>query len=260
MESFKNKLSMDDRLARIESFDYLPIKGPVRMKDPDVVFSNFEYWGQDANRRPTHPLRLIFGRCVGEGRRELIPKHSIKTRNFIGNTTMDPTLSLLMANLILVKNGDLVLDPFVGTGSLLVAAAEFGGYVLGGDIDYLTIHGRSRPSRVGQKKRAVGENVASNFAQYGLAARYLDVAVCDSSRPPWRFKGLDAIVTDPPYGIREPTTRVGTTKEEVVITEEQLPHHIPQKVRGTMYVHNDPKIDLHIRRLNMASVKFTWTC
>ena len=37
---------------------------------------------------------------------------------------MDPTLSLLMANLTGVKDGDLVLDPFAGTGSILLAAAQ----------------------------------------------------------------------------------------------------------------------------------------
>ena len=71
-----------------------------------------------------------------------------------------------MLKLFQVSGGSLVLDPFVGTASLLIAAAEFGkmscfervykqklpgGLVLGADIDYLTLHARSRPSRVGQK-------------------------------------------------------------------------------------------------------------
>lgn len=34
-----------------------------------------------------------------------------------------------------VKKGDLVYDPFVGTGSILVAAAHFGGHTIGADID-----------------------------------------------------------------------------------------------------------------------------
>lgn len=55
---------------------------------------------------------------------------------------MEATLSLLMANQAMVKPGDLVFDPFVGTGSLLVAAAKFGGYVMGSDIDYLMLHGK----------------------------------------------------------------------------------------------------------------------
>merc|ERR1719341_2097858 len=55
---------------------------------------------------------------------------------------MDPELSLLMANLAQVSTGSLVLDPFVGTASLLITAADFGGLVLGADIDYLTLQGR----------------------------------------------------------------------------------------------------------------------
>lgn len=64
---------------------------------------------------------------------------------------MDPQLSLLMANQAKIKNGDIVLDPFVGSGSLLVAGAEFGGYVFGTDIDFLMLHARTRPSRISQK-------------------------------------------------------------------------------------------------------------
>lgn len=64
---------------------------------------------------------------------------------------MDPQLSLLMANQARIRDGDLVLDPFVGSGSLLVAASQFGGYTLGTDIDYLMLHARTRPSRISQK-------------------------------------------------------------------------------------------------------------
>lgn len=64
---------------------------------------------------------------------------------------MDPQLSLIMANQALVQKGDIVLDPFVGTGSLLVAASHFGGYTIGTDIDFLMLHGRTRPTRISQK-------------------------------------------------------------------------------------------------------------
>lgn len=40
---------------------------------------------------------------------------------------MDAQLSLLMANQAQVLPGDVLLDPFVGSGSLLVAAGHFGG-------------------------------------------------------------------------------------------------------------------------------------
>ena len=34
-----------------------------------------------------------------------------------------------------VQKGDLVYDPFVGTGSILVAAAHLGAHTIGADID-----------------------------------------------------------------------------------------------------------------------------
>lgn len=60
---------------------------------------------------------------------------------------MDAQLSLLMANMARLRPGDLVLDPFVGSGSLLVAAASCGAMVIGADIDYLMLHGKTRPTR-----------------------------------------------------------------------------------------------------------------
>lgn len=60
---------------------------------------------------------------------------------------MDALLSLLMVNLGHVRKDSLVLDPFVGTGSLLVAAAVMGGYVIGTDIDYLMLHAKTRPTK-----------------------------------------------------------------------------------------------------------------
>lgn len=80
----------------------------------------------------------------------MIQKLSLKTRKFIGTTSMDPQLSLIMANQAQVKNGDIILDPFVGTGSLLVAASQFGGFIMGTDIDYMMLHARTRPTRINQ--------------------------------------------------------------------------------------------------------------
>jgi len=176
VEVFNKKLANEEKISRIEmlmdsSGGALPFKGAVSLNSPDVTLYYLEFWGLDPNKEPEHPEQILLGRKIGDGRRESIRKLSIKTRKFIGNTTMDPELSLLMANLAQVSGGSLVLDPFVGTASLLIAAAEFGGLVLGADIDYLTLHARSRPSRVGQKVRAVDENMAANFHQYGLASR-----------------------------------------------------------------------------------------
>jgi len=112
---------------------------------------------------------------------------------------MDPLLSLIMANLACIKEGSLVYDPFVGTGSLLVASAVMGGHVIGSDIDFLMVHGRTRSSRANQVKRGEGESVRANLEQYGVGHKYIDILVADASRQ--LFRGdhgvqFDAIVTD----------------------------------------------------------------
>ena len=199
IESFNKKVSGQERHDKIESLSYLPLQGPVNLSNPAVTFCYLEFHGFDQNNLPEEPEKIMFGRLVGGGQRDRIRKLDIKKRKFIGNTTMDPQLALLMANIGKVSEGSTVLDPFVGTGSLLVAAAEFGGFVVGSDIDYLMLHARTRPSRVGQKRRAEDESMLANFEQYGLAHRYLgviasDFSICPLREQPW----LDCIITDPP--------------------------------------------------------------
>jgi tRNA (guanine10-N2)-methyltransferase len=50
-------------------------------------------------------------------------KYDLKKRHYIGPTSLDHTLAIIMANVSHVKKGSVVLDPFVGTASLLVLSA-----------------------------------------------------------------------------------------------------------------------------------------
>lgn len=187
-----------------QALEYLPFEGTVSLKTPQHVFCLLEDYGTDPNNIPEHPDYVYFGRWVScislfglsyenywtpnlilpphpsslqiaDGQRDLIRSHSVKNRHFIGNTSMDAGLSLIMSNHAKVKKNDFVFDPFVGTGenllffyflthvhgslgnasvntftflalcvpgSLLIACSQFGAYVCGGDIDYNTIHGK----------------------------------------------------------------------------------------------------------------------
>lgn len=151
VESYNKHFLQKEKIDRIESLDYIPVEGDVSLKNPDVKWYYIEYYGMKSTNVPEQPDHIIFGKWVilynpiiifllfkidatlfqiTDGNRTLINELSLKTRKFIGNTSMDPTLSLLMSNQALVKNGDLVFDPFVGSGSLLVAAAKCGGKLL----------------------------------------------------------------------------------------------------------------------------------
>ncbi|XP_027704411.1 tRNA (guanine(10)-N2)-methyltransferase homolog isoform X2 [Vombatus ursinus] len=197
IHTFNKTLTQEEKVKRIDALEFLPFEGKVNLKDPQHVFSILEDYGLDPNHIPEKPLNIYFGRWIADGQRELIESYSVKKRHFIGNTSMDAGLSFIMANHGKVKENDIVFDPFVGTGGLLIPSAHFGAYVCGTDIDYNTIHGLGKASRKNQKWRGPDENIKANLRQYGLEKYYLDVLIADASKPSWR-KGLffDAIITD----------------------------------------------------------------
>ncbi|XP_032373797.1 tRNA (guanine(10)-N(2))-methyltransferase TRMT11 [Etheostoma spectabile] len=227
--TFNKTLEFADRIKRIDAMEFLPFEGTVSLKSPQHCFCLLEDYGTDPNNIPEHPNYIYFGRWIADGQRELIRSHSVKNRHFIGNTSMESGLSFIMANHAKVSENDLVFDPFVGTGSLLVACSHFRAYVCGMDIDYNTIHGRGRSSRKDQKWRGPDENIRANLRQYGTEEMYVDVMVSDASKPVWRKAALfDAIITDPPYGIRESTRRTGSHKDvtrspDVFYAESHVP-------------------------------------
>ncbi|KAK5619121.1 tRNA methyltransferase 11 [Crenichthys baileyi] len=215
VDTFNKTLSFEERIKKIDAMDYLPFEGTVSLKDPQHIFCLLEDYGMDPNIVPEQPNYIYFCRWIADGQRELIRSYSVKNRHFIGNTSMDAGLSFIMANHAKVKENDLVFDPFVGTGSLLVSCSHFGAYVCGTDIDYNTIHGKGRSSRKNQKWRGPDENIRANLRQYKTENMYVDVMVSDASKPVWRNAALfDAIITDPPYGIRESTRRTGSHKDK----------------------------------------------
>ncbi|XP_058950203.2 tRNA (guanine(10)-N2)-methyltransferase homolog [Pocillopora verrucosa] len=216
IESFNKKLSINQQRELIDQFQFLPFQGCVNLTAPDNLFALLLDYGDDPNEAPPSPQRLFFGRLVGHGQRHLFKQYSLKTRRFIGNTSMDPQLSFLMANQGQVRSGNLVFDPFVGTGSVLVACAHFGAHVMGSDIDYTLLHGRGRSSRAERKGQWRGrdENFRANFAQYGLDSYFVDILIADAGRLGLREIPLfDAIITDPPYGIREGARKLDTNME-----------------------------------------------
>ncbi|XP_034621618.1 tRNA (guanine(10)-N2)-methyltransferase homolog isoform X2 [Trachemys scripta elegans] len=227
IHAFNKTLTQEEKIKRIDALEFLPFEGKVNLKNPEHIFWILEDYGMDPNNIPEEPLDLYFGRWIADGQRELIESYSVKRRHFIGNTSMDACLSFIMANHGRVKANDVVFDPFVGTGGLLISSARFGAYVCGTDIDYNTVHGLGKASRKNQKWRGPDENIRANLRQYGLEKYYLDALVSDASKPIWRKEMLfDAIITDPPYGIREATRRTGSQKEILKATERGTENHI----------------------------------
>ncbi|KAI3921799.1 hypothetical protein MKX01_005488 [Papaver californicum] len=181
VDSFGNSLTFQEQNERIQRFAYLPFKGKVNLKKPDHKFwvMETENYGSNNGLPPVAEKRIFFGREIGTADRKLLPTYQLKSRNYLGPTAMDAEMAFLMANQALAAPGKLVYDPFVGTGSILVAAAHFGA---------ITMYGLPTP--------------------VGLLR-------ADNNLPPWR-PGLkemfDAIICDPPYGVRAGGRKSGGRK------------------------------------------------
>jgi len=209
----------EEQLDKIHSLKGVPFleKGKVQMKNSDKVLCLIEDVGI---RKGAEPRQIYFGDVVCEGNRDVVYKFNLKQRPFLGTTTMDPELSLISANMAKARPGTLIYDPFVGTGSLLLACAHFGAHVIGADIDIRQLRNNT------QKKR-----VEANFEHAGLLQYYTGLILGDNSRPPLRTLPIfDAIVTDPPYGIRAGARKVGkkTKKKWKPIPAGFLQAHFPQ--------------------------------
>ena len=68
-------------------------------------------------------------------------KFDLNKRPYLGPTSTCHELAFLMANQAQVGPGDLVYDPFCGSGSIALACSYFGASVLGSDLDQRVLRG-----------------------------------------------------------------------------------------------------------------------
>ncbi|WP_296788654.1 TIGR01177 family methyltransferase [uncultured Methanobrevibacter sp.] len=106
-------------------------------------------------------------------------------RPFFYPGSMSPKLARCMVNLSRVKEGQLLLDPFCGTGGILIEAGLIGCKVVGSDIYWKMKNG-----------------TAINLDYYGITDyRTFNLDVRELKM----YEKVAAVVTDPPYGISTST-------------------------------------------------------
>jgi tRNA (guanine10-N2)-dimethyltransferase len=173
-----------------------------------------------------NPNRTFFG-VITEGKfffglklAEVNPKPFVerrpRKRPFFHPSAMQAKLARCMVNLAQPETGNIVLDPFCGTGSLLIEAGLIGCKVMGLDV---------------QKRMTKGSLL--NLCYYGVKPE----GVVRASALCLPFKEIDCIVTDPPYG-RSATT-LGRKIEEIV--EDFLSTAIEYIPRGKRICIASPK-------------------
>ena len=204
MKEFVGDESFAVRLRRIEGtapeLDRVELEGTVgahileTLKNSRVNLSNPEktFFGVLTDNRFVFGLKLA----------EIIPKQFTergpRRKPFFHPTAMQAKLGRVMVNLAQPKKGDLVLDPFCGTGGMLIEAGLMGCRVVGFDAKPHMLRGGLK-----------------NVKHYNVNLEGL--AIADARHPP--ITKVDCIATDPPYGRSASTLGTNTR----LIIEDFLP-------------------------------------
>eukprot|EP00347_Sterkiella_histriomuscorum_P012467 403368464 len=212
IEGIGRKISHQEQIKIIESFRIFPFNKRIDIKNGEITYRVVE-------NNEDH--MIYFGREIASNRIEedtFHVRYDLKKRPYLGPTSTDHELAFLMANQGQVKEFDFVYDPFVGTGSIAVSCSHFGCIQYGSDLDIRVLKGYG----VGRKSKNIDKikdadkikrfDVFTNFDYYGIPRP--EIMASDFSKPPFHCLGergpiLDAIICDPPYGVRARTHKIG---------------------------------------------------
>ncbi len=167
--------SNEDRMY-IERYAGSKAKGKVNLKNPEIRIGLVK-------------IDKIYITEILERKDPLFKERINQVRPFKTNLALQPKMARMLVNLARVKKNDLIADPFCGGGSILIEAGLMGIRSIGIDSSEKMVNG-----------------CKINLDHYGIDANiYLgDFSIIKN------FQGIDAIVTDPPYG------RGSTTNKENV--------------------------------------------
>ncbi len=146
---------------------------------------------------PDSELRILManeihaGILTGEIDRSSFEARKPENRPFNHPISLHPKLARALVNLTRAGDGQILLDPFCGTGGVLLEAGLIGCQTLGGDIDERMVEG-----------------AAKNLRHFSI--RPIEIRKADISEWSENQGRVDAIATDPPYG------RSATTAKEPI--------------------------------------------
>ena len=144
-------------------------KNDVDLRDPDII----------VRMQMCDKVHLFIEERAVD--RNIMETRKVGERPFFSPISLHPKYARALINLTGAKRGDIVLDPFCGTGGIVIEAAEMGMKAIASDFDEEMVLG-----------------CRENMDFYGLELH--DREVIDIRDIPERFSEIDVVVTDPPYG------------------------------------------------------------
>lgn len=134
---------------------------------------------------------LVLGLKLFSIKRSVFDARRAHFRQFVHPSAINPRFARMMVNLSRVSSYKRFLDPFTGSGGLLLEAGMIGCKLLGFEIDPKMIEGAE-----------------ANLRYFGIAD--YELIVGDARSPPVTM--VDAIATDPPYGASSSTKGIAASE------------------------------------------------
>jgi tRNA (guanine10-N2)-dimethyltransferase len=150
-------------------------KAKVKLKTPDKTFIGI-----------LTEHRFVFGVRLAEIEAKPFVERRPRKKPFFHPSAMQAKLARCMINLAQAKKGETVLDPFCGTGTMLIEAGLIGCETVGLDV-----------------QRRMARGTMRNVAHFRV--KPVGVNLADAKDLP--LNKVDCVVTDPPYGTSSTTLK-----------------------------------------------------
>jgi tRNA (guanine10-N2)-dimethyltransferase len=158
-------------------------KRTVDLKNPDI-----ELRGLITDKK------VYVGTKISEIDRSQFEKRKVQFRPYFSPISLHPKIARVMVNLSSLKKNEVLLDPFCGTGGILIEAGLIGAKIIGSDIENKMIEGCKK-----------------NLEFYKINNYKLFCSDIGEIRN--NINKVDAVVTDLPYG--KSTTTKGEEMENL---------------------------------------------
>ncbi|TFG57148.1 MAG: methyltransferase domain-containing protein [Methanomassiliicoccus sp.] len=177
---------VEGQYPEVDTFELVKKLGHALSKEHPIDLTS-----PDLNLRVLLSDRVHFFLGQFEIDRKQFDRRKVAERPYFSPISLHPRYARALVNLTGVRRGETLLDPFCGTGGIVLEAALLGMKAIGSDIDPLMVDGCRR-----------------NLEHFGVSGAVVEVS--DIGDIHQKFGDVNAVATDPPYG-----RAASTNKEDI---------------------------------------------
>lgn len=159
-------------------------------------------------------------------------KRKVQHRPFFSPISLHPKIARTLVNLSEIRKNETLLDPFCGTGGILIEAGLIGARLIGSDIE---------------KKMIDGCKKTLDF--YGL--KNYKLFCCDIGDLKKHVNFVDAVVTDLPYG-KSTTTKGEEIKKLYERAFENISKVLKEKRKAVIGLSNKERVHIGEKYLSLV--------